>query len=857
MNPAQSGNSGMSRLGVLALGVVVIGAAAWALAANKPRSETSPREQGVIAIPAAATGAETTTAATAATAAAATATATAAPAATAATAAPSATAPTGTPAASGHGLSSASGHGSARADFVGAKACSECHGKEMEAWTGSHHDLAMQPADESTVLGDFNGATFEHFGVTSTFSRHDGKFFVRTDGADGKLADFEIKYTFGVFPLQQYLIEFSGGRLQALGIAWDARPAADGGQRWYHLYPAEPVDHTDQLHWTGRYQNWNLMCAECHSTDLRKGYDAATNSYATTYSEIDVSCEACHGPGRQHAEWARTAKPPYAAGADNGLDVHFASDWAGSWIFPSPDAKFPERQSPLDPALNNSCAACHARRSTLVEGATPGAPLEDSHRLALLTAPNYHVDGQQRDEVYTWGSFLQSRMYAQGVSCVDCHDPHTLKTRLPGNQLCQRCHVPERFDTKAHHFHEPGSTGASCVACHMPTQKYMVVHDRLDHSLRVPRPDLSTPLGSPDACTMCHADKQPSWAAAAMDGWYGPTWRSRPQWGPLLHAGAVGVVGSLPALLELAGDAGTSTRPAAPGIVRATAASLAQSQLVADALPAVVGLLQDDDPLVRIEGLALLEPFSASIRAQVAGLVLTDPVLGVRIEAARLIADVPDAQLKPADQVARKRALDELLATYVLNADWPAENVNRGNLALKQGRTGEAVTAFQRAIELDSRFIGAYVNLADALRQLGREDEGEAALRRGLEISPRAADLHHALGLLLVRRQDTEAALTELGRAADLATDNPRYAYVYAIGLHSAGKVPEALEVLRAADARNPHDPDILGTLVSILRERGGPGDAAAALGWARKLQELMPGNEELEKIVAELQQAQ
>ncbi len=836
---------------MLAVGVVVVGVAVWALAASGTRSANSPGTSGTSGT----SGAPS---------------APSAPSAVASAASAAGSGSAATQAASGHGPSSTSAHGSARADFVGASACSECHAKELEAWTGSHHDLAMQPADESTVLGDFNGATFEHFGVTSTFTRRDGNFFVRTDGPDGQLADFQIKNTFGVYPLQQYLVEFPGGRQQALGIAWDARPASDGGQRWYHLYPGEPVDHSDQLHWTGLYQNWNLMCAECHSTDLRKGYDAATNTYATTFSEIDVSCEACHGPGRQHVAWARSAVPPYEAGADNGLAVHLASDWAGAWIFPTPDAKFPERQSPLDPAVNNACAACHARRSTLVEGATPGTALEDSHRLALLTAPNYHVDGQQRDEVYTWGSFLQSRMHAQGVACVDCHDPHTLKTRLPGNQLCQRCHVAERFDTKAHHFHEPDGKGGSCVACHMPTQKYMVVHDRLDHSLRVPRPDLSAVLGSPNACTMCHTDKQPGWAAAAMDGWYGPAWRTRPQWGPLLRAGALGVVGVLPSLLQLAGDAGTpaagspatpaasaagATSQPAPGIVRATAAALAASQMVPDALPAVVSLIQDDDPLVRIEGLGLLEPFSASIRAQIAVLVLADPVLGVRIEAARLIADVPDTQLPPDAQVARKRALDELMESYRLNADWPAENVNRGNLALKQGRLGEAVTAYERAIELDSRFLGAYVNLADALRQLGREAEGEQALRRGLEISPRAADLHHALGLLLVRQQDTDAALSELGRAADLATDNPRYAYVYAIGLHSAGKVSEALEVLRAADARHPYDPDILGSMLSILRERGGPGDAAAALPWALKLQQLLPGNEELGKIIAELQQ--
>ncbi|HTE06243.1 MAG TPA: tetratricopeptide repeat protein [Planctomycetota bacterium] len=742
---------------------------------------------------------------------------------------------------------------------------------------GSHHQLAMQAASEQSVLGDFSDASFEHAGVTSTFFRRDGAFLVRTDGPEGALADFEIADTFGVFPLQQYLVAFPGGRLQALDLAWDARPAAQGGQRWFSMHPGEARDRSDPLHWTGRYQNWNLMCAECHSTDLRKGYDAATDSYATTFSEISVGCEACHGPGRRHVAWAANAKTsvataaqaadgtpapsaathapavaapaaPYAPPGDDGLAVHLHSDWAGAWTFPVPGARHPERKEPLDPAVNEACAACHARRATLVQSALPGAPFEDSLRLALLTDPNYHADGQQRDEVYTWGSFLQSRMHAAGVACVDCHDPHSSRTRLPGNALCARCHAPELFDTPAHHHHEAGGAGGSCVACHMPVQTYMVVHERQDHSLRVPRPDLSMSVGSPNACTQCHADRQAPWAAAAMDGWYGAEWRARPQWGTVLRAGATRAAGALAPLLALAGD-GTM-----PGIVRATAVSLAQPQMQPEALPAALPLLADVDPLVRREALGLLEPFDASTRAVAAAALLSDPVRGVRLEAARLLADVPDAPLDADARAARSRALDECLAALELNADWPAENVNRGNLAMLQGRPAEAVAAYQRALALDPRFLGASVNLADALRQLGRESEGEQVLRRALELSPRAADLHHALGLLLVRRQDLDGALPELARAAQLAPENARFAYVQAVGLHSAGRTAEALEALRAADARHPSDLDLLGTLISVLHERGGPGDAAAALVYARRLDALLPGNPQVRALIEELQ---
>ena len=164
---------------------------------------------------------------------------------------------------------------SAIATYVGSDACASCHRGEADRWGKSQHKVAMQHATETSVLGDFNDAGFDYFGIHSKFFRRDGKFLVETDGQDGKLATFAVKYTFGIDPLQQYLVEFPDGRLQALPIAWDTRPKDKGGQRWFHLYPDEPIRHDDVLHWTRLNQNWNFMCAECHSTGVRKNYDAA------------------------------------------------------------------------------------------------------------------------------------------------------------------------------------------------------------------------------------------------------------------------------------------------------------------------------------------------------------------------------------------------------------------------------------------------------------------------------------------------------------------------------------------------------------------------------------------------------
>jgi len=731
----------------------------------------------------------------------------------------------------------------ARADYVGAAVCKQCHESEFKAWKGSHHDLAMQEANASTVLGDFNNVKFRHYGVESTFFKRDGKFMVHTDGADGKLADFEISYTFGVWPLQQYLIAFPGGRYQALGIAWDARTKNEGGQRWFHMYPHERMDYKDQLHWAGLYQNWNLQCAECHSTNLRKGYDAASNTYRTTFSEIDVACEACHGPGSRHTEWAKQAKAPYPAAGGKGLVV-LKTSWNDAWKFPSADAKNAQRDKPADAAAMNTCAACHSRRSTITESGAPGAPLEDTHRLALLTPPNYYADGQQHEEVYVWNSFLQTEMHEKGVTCMDCHDAHALKLRAEGNALCTRCHKDAVFDTEKHHFHTAGSKGAQCVECHMPAQNYMVIDARRDHGIRVPRPDLSLSLGSPNACTQCHTGRKPEWAAAAMDQWYGKAWRALPQYGTTLHAGSTQGAKALPSLLALADD------PQMPAIVCATAATLAQPYVRPDALPAVRKLLTNVEPLVRIAALGLLDAFVASVRVQAAAPLLADPVRGVRIEAARLLADVPDEQIPADRRDARGRALKEYVDSLQQDADWPTANVNLGNLFMRQGRSQEAIAAYQRALSLDPQFAGAYVNLADAYRQSGRDGEGERLLRRGLAQLPRAADLHHALGLLLVREGNKTAALQELAAAAKLAPDNARYAYVYAVGLHSAGKSTQARAVLRASDLRHPYDLETLSALISMNREAG---DVKAALAYAKKAAEALPDDPDVKRLVVEL----
>lgn len=732
-------------------------------------------------------------------------------------------------------------------NYVGANTCKDCHSGQFAAWKQSHHGLAMQEANAHTVLGDFNNSTFRHYGIESSFFKREDQFFVRTEGPNGKLAEYPVRYTFGVTPLQQYLIEFPGGRYQALGIAWDSRPLSDGGQRWFHLYPNEKIDYTDQLHWSGRYQNWNLQCAECHSTNLKKGYDAATDSYQTTFNEINVSCESCHGPASRHIVWANQSSKPFTQNDAKGLTVDLQSRWREAWKFPSVDAKFAQRDRPASDELMNTCWACHARRATLAEGRLPGLPLEDSHRPALLTQPTYYADGQQREEDYIWGSFRQSKMFQKGVTCMDCHEPHALRLRAEGNAVCARCHNAATFNNSSHHHHQTDSEEGRCIECHAPKQNYMVIDGRHDHSFCLPRPDLSIELGSPNACTQCHRDRQPEWAANSLDKWYGKSWRQRPHYGSVLHSAGTQGIKALPALLELARN------PTNPTIVRATALTLISPLMRPELLDMARSQLKDSDPSVRIAALGLLEPLDPFNRSLSASPLLSDPVLGVRIEAARILADIPEARLPPDKRSAFKQAFNEYIDSLKLNADWPATNVNLGNLLMRQGKIEDAIAAYERALVLDPYFAGAYVNLANAFRQTGRDEEGEKQLRQGIALLPEAANLHHALGLLLVRKGDKASALAELKKAADLAPNTPRYAYVYAVGLHSSGRLSEALSVLKAADKRTPYNLEILQTLISIHQETG---DNRGALAYARKAGEILPGNAGIKRLVMELEAA-
>lgn len=697
----------------------------------------------------------------------------------------------------------------------------------------------MEPADRA--LGNFAGATLTYNGVRSTFYTESGRPMIRTDGPDGQLGAYPVAYTFGVTPLQQYLVALPGGRYQALSLAWDSRPKPSGGQRWFHLYPGEKVDHRDVLHWTGPAQNWNFMCADCHSTNLEKRYDAAADRFDTTWSEINVSCEACHGAGSRHVDWARHAGARSGVDALKGLEFSMRDTSRGQWVM-APGAPIARRSAPLSSRAEvETCGRCHARAARLWPTYQHGRPLADSHRVALLEQGLYEPDGQILDEVYEYGSFLQGRMYQAGVTCSNCHNPHSGALLLTGNSLCAQCHLPDKYDRPTHHFHKTGTAAAACVACHMPQRRYMVVDDRRDHSFRIPRPDESVRLGTPNACASCHARQPAAWAAAAVKQWHGPGATQRPTFAAAFHAGRSRRPEGAAPLQALVSDRQQ------PAIVRATALTLLARYPSADLSATIDLAAHDAEPLLRRAAAESLGSVDDPVsRARLGGRLLADPVRAVRIDAISALAGVPKTYFSAAGQQAFDAAVEEYREVQRFNADRAEAHVNLGTLEAQLGRPAEAETALRTAIVRQPQFVPAYVNLADVLRAAGREADAEHVLRDAIAAVPEAADAYHALGLALVRQKRVPEALEALERAAVLSPGDPRFAYILAVALHDTGHVARSLATLEAAARAHPADADVLRTLALYALERR---DVVTARRWARQLATVAPGDALVEQL--------
>lgn len=601
-------------------------------------------------------------------------------------------------------------------DYVGTRVCAVCHKDEADAWGQSHHALAWTEPTDKTVLGNFEDATYELHGITTRFFKRGDAFFVETDGPDGAATIYEIKGVVGTDPLQQYLVESEPGRLQALDTAWNIAE-----NRWYHLYPDQKLLAGNGLHWTGPYKTWNSRCAECHATGYEKRYDPARRRYTSRQQEIGVGCEACHGPGSTHVKWAGTI--PIDHGVPKaGFVIDFTKNSAETEI--------------------QQCAGCHSRREPVAaDSPEPGTPYHDAYRLALLRPSLYHPDGSILDEVYVYGSFLQSKMYAKGVRCSDCHDAHSAELRMEGNALCIQCHSPAgnprfptlrraAYDASAHHFHAPGSEGAQCKSCHMIERTYMQIDPRRDHSFRIPRPDLTRETAAPNACNDCHTDRSAKWAAAEIALRYPDSKRRGPHFSQTLFAGRQDAANSSDALLKIAENRDNAA------IVRATALELLRTATTEEIATRSAGYLMNTDPMIRQAAIALQRGAPPAIRLERLVPMLDDPARSVRIAAARTFVGARVSQL-PLNVAQRfKVASAEFRASLLAKSDYPETHLVLGGTALGMRNMQAAEAAFREAVSLDPQLAQAWTMIVRIRQAAGNRAAARKALEEALAANP-------------------------------------------------------------------------------------------------------------------------
>ncbi len=654
--------------------------------------------------------------------------------------------------------------------FVGTKTCKSCHQQEFDEWQNSHHDLAMQIADSTTILGDFNNTTFKNKGINYSFFKKENDFYVNTEGEGGKYQDYKVAYTFGVTPLQQYLIEFPDGKYQCLLAAWDAKE-----KKWYDLQPNLKVHHEEWMHWTGGSMTWNTMCADCHSTNLQKKYDAITGNYNTTFSIINVSCEACHGPSSTHVD--------YYKNEDNDKGIN--------------PPKLYMDTSMHSKELVQKCARCHSRRSQITEYFDYKGHFLDHYNPSKMIDPVYELDGQINDEDYVYGSFVQSKMYHNGVSCKDCHNVHSLKLKQKGNALCLSCHEP-KYDTNSHHFHQQDTEASQCINCHMAGKTYMGNDFRRDHSFRVPRPDQTITYGTPNACNGCHTDKSAQWANDFVKSTYG---EKRPE-----HFSddlLAGYHGNQDAFYKV------FSKHSNPEIIRATAISQYGNQpLSEEAINKILTFVNDSSALVRNETVLTLGKLNQLDLSKTIEPLLLDSVRLVRISAARYL-NMKNSNLLENDSY--KTTQKEYLNELKVNADFASGQHQIALYNQVKGNVDKAIEAYNKALKIDNYYNMSRINLALLEYNRGNIQLAETLYLKITQQESEYSYPYFMLGLLYNESGKPEKSLEYLAKACDNKQPIlPRAFYNYGLKLQEKGLYKESIDVIDRALKTVPYDENLL-----------------------------------------------
>jgi tetratricopeptide (TPR) repeat protein len=657
-------------------------------------------------------------------------------------------------------------------NYVGEEACKNCHYNQYKDWFSSDHFKAMQTANDSTVEGNFNNSSFAADGITTKFFKKGKKYFINTQGNDGKYHDFEIKYNFGYYPLQQYLIAFPEGKLQVVRQCWNAKKKI-----WFHQYAGQIIPAHDRLHWTGNAQNWNTTCAYCHSTNLQKNYDFEKNTYHTNYSVMTVSCESCHGPGKFHINYIKSRS------YQDGQKVKH------SYLL----------MTKVDKQLTqiNTCAPCHSRRTEISADKIASSEHLDNFIPQIPTKENYYPDGQAKDEDYVYTSFLESKMYSRGVMCSNCHNPHSGKILFTGNQLCMQCHS-KKYEDISHTFHTAGTIGSECISCHMPSKVYMGIDVRYDHTFRVPRPDLSAKYGTPNACNNCHKDKTATWTANAITKWYGPN-RAYHFAEDLMPASKVDAY-SEGRILRLINDTAT------PTIIKATALYYLKDINTNNSAETLIKSIQDKNAQVRYQALRSLSNFPLEVWLNEVGVALSDKVRAVRIAAADLYITVPPAQVPTAVYTAFTNAKNKLEKYTLYQTDFATGDSLAGDYYLKLNDYNNAEKFYLLGLKKDTAMNYVRLNLSVLYNIKGENQNALQVLHDALQTDPTNDGIYFNMALLYNEMKNPAKSEESFAKAVALKSQNSRLYYNYGLMLKKDNKMKEAITFFNKGLKLSPLD---------------------------------------------------
>ena len=731
--------------------------------------------------------------------------------------------------------------------YAGSLSCKECHTDIFEKWQDSHHALAEVPFDDQIHGSAFEpGREVKHGGQKTVIGRTDGACTITTMGADGKVATFTPLRVIGKSPLWQVVVAAEGGREQVTSLAYD--PVK---HEWFDVYGDENRRPDEWGFWANRGMTWNAMCGSCHNTGYEKNYAPETDSYDTRFFELGVGCEGCHGPQQNHVR-AMTAEEKTASEKDpseesNWLTAAFRKDRSvGEPILSEPERAHATR-------MMDTCGSCHARRVDLTGTFRPGDLFLDHFRPVIPDETDlFYEDGQVREEDYEYTSFLSSRMYALGVRCSHCHDPHTARLRTQGNPLCLNCHQG-KIDPVTHSHHDVTQSGGQCVGCHMPETTYMQRHPRRDHGFTIPDPALTRDYGIPNACNRCHEDQSVEWALEWTSTWYGERMDRHTQERARVLAEArrqrEGASGKLAAFLKKE----TST------FWRAVGLGLSEPWLQAtpDLQEVLSEALASDDPLLRSTAARLtgglledpnLTPRTREAIKELLAKLIEDPVRAVRIDTAwalrRSLSLTNDAG----------RELERYLA---YNSDQPAGALQRGIFHFdrqeKPGNLGKAIGWLEKAVTWDPNAAPLHQSLAIAYSSAGRPRQAIVSLERAHALEPKQATYTYDLALGLSELGKLEEAERYLQRTVELDETFARAWYNLALARNQLGKPQEAIDTLRKLQALEPQNPDYVYTRATILRDMGRFEDA---LKTVKEAEQLAPGTPLLLQFRASLHKA-